>query len=82
MIRGSLVTLRPASEDDRRAVYQWLAQSDLTASMLGPPDFTDVPAPDWEQFCTDYGTPFFDGTREEVGRSFIIEADQPVGHVN
>lgn len=83
MIRGSLVTLRPACEKDCCAVYQWLAQSDLTASMLGPPDFTDAPPPDWEQFCTDYGAHFFDGTREEVGRSFIIEADgQPVGHMN
>jgi diamine N-acetyltransferase len=83
MIRGSLVTLRPAGEPDRRAIYQWLAESDLTRSMLGPPDFPDAPVPTWDQFCEDYGPHFFDGTRQEVGRSFIIEADgEAVGHVN
>jgi RimJ/RimL family protein N-acetyltransferase len=83
MILGSLITLRPARDSDRRAIYQWLAQSDLTPSMLGPPDFCDAPAPDWDQFCRDYGPHFFDGTREEIGRSFIIESGgQAVGHVN
>ena len=83
MIRGSLVSLRPALEQDRPAVYQWLAESDLTASMLGPPDFCDAPAPTWVQFCDDYGGHFFDGTRQEVARSFIIEAHgRAVGHVN
>jgi hypothetical protein len=73
MIRGSLVTVRPAREHDRRAIYQWLAESDLTPSMLGPPNFPDAPEPTWDQFCEDYGPDFFDGTRQEVGRSFIIE---------
>ena len=83
MIRGSLVTLRPAREDDRCGVYQWLAESDLTPSMLGPPHFPDVPVPTWDQFCEDYGPHFFDGMRQEVGRSFIIEVDgEAVGHVN
>ena len=36
-----------------------------------------------DQFCEDYGPHFFDGTRQEVGRSFIIEVDgEGVGHVN
>ena len=83
MIRGSLVTLRPAREQDRRAVYHWLAASDLTPSMLGPPDFPDAPVPTWDQFCEDYGPPFFDGTRADVGRSFLIEVGgEAVGHVN
>jgi diamine N-acetyltransferase len=83
MIRGSLVTLRPAREQDRRAIYQWLAESDLTPSMLGLPDFPDAPVPTWDQFCEDYGPHFLDGTRPEVGRSFIIEVDgEAVGHVN
>ena len=83
MIRASLVTLRPAREQDRRAIHQWLAESDLTPSMLGPPNFPDAPVPTWDQFCADYGPHFFDGTRQEVGRSFIIEVDgEAVGHVN
>jgi RimJ/RimL family protein N-acetyltransferase len=76
MMRGSLVTLRPAREQDRRAIYQWLAESDLTPSMLG--HFPDAPVPSWDQFCVD----FFEGTSQEVGRSFIIEVDgDAVGHV-
>src|SRR5262245_45159900 len=83
MIRGSVVTLRPAREDDRRAVYQWLAESDLTPSMLGPPLFPETPAPTWDEFCEDCGPHFFDGKREEAGRSFIIELDgEAVGHIN
>ena len=83
MTRGALVTLRPAREDDRRAIYEWLAESDLTSSMLGPPHFPDAPVPSWEQFCEDYGPHFFDGTRPEVGRSFLIEvAGETVGHIN
>jgi RimJ/RimL family protein N-acetyltransferase len=51
--------------------------------MLGPPNFPDAPAPTWDQFCEDYGPHFLDGTRPEVGRSFIIEVDgEAVGHVN
>jgi len=70
-------------EQDRRAVYQWLAQSDLTPSMMGLPDFPDSPVPTWEEFCGDYGPHFFDGSRPEVGRSFLIEvAGEAVGHVN
>jgi RimJ/RimL family protein N-acetyltransferase len=83
MILGSLVTLRSARDDDRRAIYQWLALSDLTASMLGPPDFCDAPAPTWDEFCSDYEPHFFDGTRQEIGRSYIIESGgKAVGHVN
>lgn len=83
MIRGLLVTLRPAGEQDRSAIYHWLAESDLTASMLGPPVFPETPVPTWQQFCEDYGPHFFDGTRQESGRSFIIEVDGPVvGHVS
>ncbi|MDP2183229.1 MAG: GNAT family N-acetyltransferase [Actinomycetota bacterium] len=83
VIRGSIVTLRPARESDRRAVYRWLAESDVTQSMMGPPLFPDTPAPTWDEFCEDYGPHFFDGTRHQVGRSYIIEVDgEAVGHVN
>jgi diamine N-acetyltransferase len=51
--------------------------------MLGPPNFPDAPTPTWDEFCEDYGPHFFDGTRHDVGRSFVIEVDgEAVGHVN
>jgi RimJ/RimL family protein N-acetyltransferase len=83
MIQGSMVTLRPAEEADRRAIYHWLAESDVTPAMMGPPHFPDAPPPTWEEFCEDYGPPFFDGTMPELERSYMIEVGgEPVGHVN
>jgi len=83
MVRDMLVTLRPATLDDRRAVYEWAACSDLTSSMMGPPDFPEAPMPTWEEFCADYLPYFFDGSRPNVGRSFIVEHEsQPVGHIS
>jgi diamine N-acetyltransferase len=83
MIRGSLVTLRPAEDRDRRAVHEWMAQSDVTPSMMGPPVYGEAPIPTWEEFCADYVPLYFDGSRPEVGRSYVIElAGQPVGHVS
>jgi RimJ/RimL family protein N-acetyltransferase len=83
MIRGSMVTLRPARESDRRDVYRWLAESDVTRCMMGPPLYPDASVPTWDEFCDDYGPHFFDGSREEVARSYVIEVDgEAVGHVN
>lgn len=82
-IRGSIVWLRPARLSDRRAVYSWLAQSDVTASMMGPPTYPESPPPTWEEFCVDYGPRFFDGSTPEVEASYVIEVSgEPVGHVN
>lgn len=83
MIRGRLVTLRPAHEGDRRSVYEWLAESEVTRSMMGPPHFPENPVPTWEEFCADYVPAYFDGTRQHVERSYIIEVDgEAVGHVS
>jgi RimJ/RimL family protein N-acetyltransferase len=82
-IRGSVVTLRPAEESDRRDIYRWLAESDVTPSMMGPPLYPGSPPPTWEEFCADYGPRFFDGTTPEVARSYVVEAGGvAVGHVN
>jgi diamine N-acetyltransferase len=83
MIHGSLVTLRSATLADRRAVYQWMAESDVTPSMMGPPHFPDAHVPTWEEFANDYVLYYFDGSRPDLGRSYIIEAEGvPVGHVS
>ncbi|MGR3278304.1 GNAT family N-acetyltransferase [Acaryochloris marina NIES-2412] len=83
MIHGSQVTLRPATEDDRWDVYSWLTASDVTPLMMGPPTFTDVAIPSWDEFCADYVQYFFDGTRPDRGRSFIITVGSgSVGHIS
>lgn len=77
------IVLRPATMSDRRAIYEWMASSDLTASMAGPPEFDEAPVQTWAEFCDDYVPCFFDGSQPGVGRSFIIEHDgQDVGHVS
>lgn len=82
-IRGSIVQLRSARECDRRDVYSWLAESDVTASMMGPPTYPDSLPPTWDEFCADYGPRFFDSSAPELEASYIIEvAGEPVGHVN
>lgn len=82
-ISGDLVTLRPALESDRRAIYEWLAESDLTPSMMGPPLYPEALPPTWEEFCDDYGPHFFDGTTPERARSWVIEVGgEALGQVN
>lgn len=73
-LRGSKVILRPATEADRAHVYAWLARSDLTASMMGPPRYPDHPVPTWEEFCADYKPHYFDDSLPRAGRCFIIVA--------
>jgi len=68
-----VVTLRPASTGDKLRVYQWLAQSDATVSMMGPPLYPELPVTSWKEFCDDYGDFYFDGSKPLEGRCFIIE---------
>lgn len=81
IIEGMRVRLRPAKLGDRRAIYEWLAQSDITREMLGPPKFPDAPVPSWEEFCEDYTEEHFGGW--EQAQCFIIEhGGEGVGQVN
>lgn len=82
-ITGSLVTLRPATMADRKAIYQWLAESDLTSLMLGPPLFPENDVPTWYEFISDYDNHFFTGKKPAMGQCFIIEVNgEPAGQVN
>ena len=75
--------LRPATEHDKRIIYEWSAKSDITASIIGPPQFPDHPIPTWEEFCADYKSHNFDDSAPELGRCFVIVVDdKPVGQVN
>lgn len=83
LIEGDRVRLRPAREADRRDVYRWLAESDVTASMMGPPVFPETAPPTWDEFCADYGPHFFDGSAPCREASYIIQVEgEAVGHVN
>ena len=83
MIKGKRTILRSAEPSDARSIYEWLVASDLTSSMMGPPLFPEVALPSWEQFCSDYGPHFFDGTKSDVGRCYIVEVEGvAVGQIN
>ncbi len=71
-IIGKKIELRPAREADRKKIYTWLTQSDLTPSMMGPPKYPDHPIPIWEEFCNEYPISFFDESGDGKGRNFII----------
>jgi len=53
-IAGSRIKLRPARLSERRMIYTWLAKSDLTPSLMGPPDYPDSRVPTLKEFSQDY----------------------------
>lgn len=72
MIKGNIVELVPASLEERMAIYEWLCNSDVTASMMGPPDFVKLRIPTWDEFCEDYVDCYFDGSQPAKGKVFMI----------
>lgn len=82
-LKSKLLTLRPAKLQDKRNVYNWLAHSNLTKEMLGPPNFSDNSIPTWDEFNLDYLDHYFDGSQPLKGRCFIIiYKGQHIGQVN
>jgi RimJ/RimL family protein N-acetyltransferase len=82
IIEGRLVALRLSTLADRRVIYDWFANSDLTASMAGEPLFPDSPPATWEEFCEDHTPHFFEGEITERGRCFIMQVNgEDVGQI-
>jgi len=82
LIQGKHVTLRLSTLEDRRVIYDWFANSDLTASMAGEPLFPDSPPATWEEFCEDHTPHFFEGEITELGRCFIMRVNgEDVGQI-
>jgi RimJ/RimL family protein N-acetyltransferase len=82
-IRSRYVTLRPASPEDERTILDWLYRSDVTPSMLGPPLYPERPVPPPGEDGGGYEPHFFDGSAPELGRCYLILADdEPVGQVS
>ena len=81
-ILGNKIELKPAQESVRKKLYFWLTQSNLTSSMMGPPDYPDHPIPSWEEFCEDYTISFFNSSGDGKGRNYIIVInDEEVGAI-
>jgi RimJ/RimL family protein N-acetyltransferase len=82
-IDGLAIRLRPATTADRRMIYEGLAHSDVSDVLLMD-RHTGQPLPlTYETFCDDYVDYYFDDTRPEAGRCFVIEVDgRAAGQVN
>jgi RimJ/RimL family protein N-acetyltransferase len=83
IIYGKIVILRPATPMDRKPIFDWLTNSDLTNQMMGPPAYPDSKIPVWAEFIEDYKEYFFDGSQPLSGRCFVIEVNsEPIGQIN
>ncbi len=81
-IIGNKIKLIPAKEPDREKIYSWLCRSDLTSSVMGPPNYPEHPIPTLEDFCNEYPLSFFNMAGDGKGRVFIIVANgEEVGTV-
>ena len=72
---GNKAKLTPAQESDREKIYNWLRESDLTSSVMGPPKYPEYPIPTYKEFCYEYPLSFFNPCGNKTGRVFIIIAD-------
>lgn len=58
------MTIKPATLQDKKKIFKWLAHSNLTSDMFGPPNFPDIQIPTWEEFDNDYLDYYFDGSNQ------------------
>jgi RimJ/RimL family protein N-acetyltransferase len=68
---GQKVALRRALPQDLARAHGWLAGSDLTATWMGAPWFSDRPVPTLHQFLERFPQSFFDGSRPFEGRALV-----------
>lgn len=66
------ILLRKAVLADRPILYEWMAKSNLTESMLGKPNYPDAPIPSFNEFINDFSDNFFTDDINNSGKCFII----------
>lgn len=71
-LQGSIVTLRPSTLDDRRAVWEWGDRSDISPWTSLPPKRPGT----YAEFREGWRDHYFDGSNPRLGRVFIIEVEQ------
>ena len=83
LIISETIKIRPATINDKRKVFEWLTNSNLTKEMMGLPYYPDAIIPTWEEFDNDYFDFYFDGSSPFKGRCFIIlNEGKAVGQIN
>lgn len=76
MISGERIEIVPSTISDKKKVYRWLCESETTKNHMGPPNFEDHPIPTWEDYCQDFDDYYFDGTKPENGRVYILKHEE------
>lgn len=77
-LQNEFIKLRPSNMYDKLKVFDW-----LTNWMLDTAEFPDTPIPSWEQFDKNYFDYFFDGSKPESGRCFLIMNEGlEIGQIN
>ena len=66
------IQLRKAALSDRPIIYEWMAKSNLTKSMLGEPNYPDAPIPSFDEFIDGFSDDFFSDDINNSGKCFII----------
>ena len=83
VLPGEKIQLKPATPSDKRMVFEWLTNSNLTQDMLGWPHYPETKIPTWEEFDEDYVDHYFDDSAPQSGRCFIIwYNDTAIGQIN
>jgi len=83
MLKGEVVQLIPAELEERRKIYEWGNESDITKCHAGPPDYPEHPVATWEEFCNDYVEYYFNDSEPGKGRGFIIKREtEAVGFIS
>lgn len=71
-----MIKIRHARPDEKKKIYEWLCLSDTTSMHSGPPDYPDIPIPDWETFQNDFEDFYFQESGQNKGSVIIIENDR------
>ena len=66
------ISIRHAVLDEKYKTFEWLCLSDTTAMHMGPPDFPDIPVPDWQQFRNDFEDFYYEKDKRTQGAVMII----------
>ena len=83
LLVGERIKIRPTTLHDKRKVFEWLTNSNLTKEMMGLPNYPDAKIPTWDEFDNDYTDHYFNGSDPMNGQCFIIlEMENEVGQIN
>lgn len=83
LLKGKVIHLVPATLRNRRAIFNWMTNSDIVPHIFGPPTFPELEAPDWKEFQEDYTSNYFTDDLPLQGRCFIIKKGRKhLGQIN